>query len=402
MEIIPRPFYINKIESQFNRDNIIILTGQRRVGKSYLLRTLKKKYEKETGNNIIFIDKEKKDFDGIRSYQDLNAYIDEHLKEGMKNFILIDEVQDIENFEKSLRNYYEENNIEIIVTGSNSKILSGELSTLIGGRYKEIYIQSLQYTEFLVFHNLIDSDDSLRLYLKCGGLPGLKKIGLNPNDVIEYTNDIVNTVLMKDIILRHNIRNVAFLNNLIRFLSDNTGKLISATNISKYMKSNGSDVSVNVILNYLRYLSECYLLQRVSRYDIHGKKLFESNEKYYFQDIGVRNVFLMSHRAFDIEKIIENVVYNKLIHEGYNVTVGHLRTKEIDFIAQLPGKEPNYIQVAYLIASSETAEREFGNLKDIKNNYPKYVISMTPLPDETEEDGIRHLSLRKFLKDGLR
>ena len=401
MKIIPRPFYIDKIEKYLGLDTIIILTGQRRVGKSYLLRDIKEKFSSLEGNNIIFIDKEKKEYDGIKDYKDLNDYIDSHLDSIKRNFILIDEVQDITDFEKSLRSYYEEENIDIIVTGSNSKMLSSELSTLIGGRYKEIYVQSLDYGEFLLFHNLEDTDDSLKEFIHSGGLPGLKKIGLNRNDVIEYQNDVVNTVLMKDVVLRHEIRNVAFLQNLLEFLADNTGKLISATNISKYMKANANPVSVGVIVNYISYLCESYILKKAPRYDIHGKRLFENNEKYYFQDVGIRNALLRSHRVFDIEKVIENLVYNRLVKDGYEVTVGQLREKEIDFVAQKPSQNPNYIQVAYLITNQETADREFGNLKDIRNNYPKYVISMTPLLEEGDDEGIHHLSLRGFLLEGL-
>lgn len=401
MEIIPRTFYINKIEKYLGLDTIIILTGQRRVGKSYLLRSIKDKFSSFEGHNIIFIDKEKKEFDGIKDYTGLNDYIDSRLNPSKRNLILIDEIQDIKNFEKSLRSFYEEENIEIIVTGSNSKMLSSELSSLIGGRYKEIYVQPLDYEEFLIFHNLEDTESSLHKFLHYGGLPGLKKIGLNDNDVIEYQNDVVNTVLMKDVVLRHEIRNVVFLQNLMEFLADNTGKLISATNIAKYMKSNANPVSVGVVLNYIGYLCESYILRKIPRYDIHGKRIFENNEKYYFQDIGIRNALLRSHRVFDIEKVIENLVYNRLVKDGYEVTVGQLKDKEIDFVAQKPSGAPNYIQVAYLITSQETADREFGNLKEIKNNYPKYVISMTPFINGSDEEGIQLLSLRTFLLNGL-
>lgn len=401
MEIINRPHYIDKIEHWFNRNTIIILTGQRRVGKSYLLRLLKENYSQDPAYNIIFIDKEKKEYDEIKTYRDLNKYIENRKVVGKRNLILIDEIQDIEAFEKSIRSWYEEEEIEIVVTGSNSKILSGELSTLISGRYKEIYVQSLNYKEFLVFHHLEDSDDSIRKFMRYGGLPGLRKIGLNADDVLEYQSDILNTVLMKDVILRNEIRNVAFLQNLVNFLADNTGKLISATNIAKYMKTNSYPVSVGVILNYTRFLCESFIIRKVPRYDIHGKRLFENNEKFYFQDIGIRNSLLQNNRAFDIEKQLENIVYNELIFQGYNITVGQLSGKEIDFIAQKNGGEPHYIQVAYLLASEETKDREFGNLRLIPNNYPKYVISLDPFNDMSDYEGIKHLSLRHFLMHGL-
>ena len=398
MNIIERPIYLNKIFKNLERNTVIILTGQRRVGKSYLLRSLRNKLRENSDNNIIFIDKEKKEFDTILTYSDLNAFIDKNRKKRVKNFVLIDEVQDIENFEKTFRSYYEEEDMELIVTGSNSKMLSSELSSIIGGRYKEIYIQSLNYDEFLTFHNLPDNDESLSQYLSFGGLPGLMKTGLQEDDVLEYQADVLNTVLLKDIILRHQIRNVSFLQNLIHYLADNTGKLISASNLAKYMKSNNNTVSVGVILNYLSYVCESFIAKKVNRYDIHGKRLLDSNEKFYFQDIGIRNSLLRGSRMFDIEKVIENAVYNHLIFMGYYVTVGQLRNKEIDFIANKNGKEPIYIQVAYLIAGEETYRREFGNLQEIKDNYPKYVISMSPLTDNSNEGGIRHISLRRFLK----
>ena len=397
MKIIPRRHYLAKIEHYFNRDTLIILTGQRRVGKSYLLRSLKARLEADSSNNIIFIDKEKRTFDSITDYTELNSYIDANLRPGNKNFILIDEIQNIEEFEKSLRAYYEEENIEIIVTGSNSKMLSSELSTLIGGRYKEIYIQSLTYAEFLEFHNLEDSEDSISKYLIFGGLPGLIRTGLNEDDALEYQSDVLSTVLLKDVVMRNKIRNVQFLNNLISYLADNTGKLISASNISQYMKALDNSISVGLILNYLEYLQESYTIKKVARYDIHGKRLFESNDKYYFQDLGIRNSLLRTKRAFDIEKAIENSVYNHLIYLGYEVTVGQLKGKEIDFVAQRSGLDPVYIQVAYLIAGDETYKREFGNLKEIKNNYPKYVISLTPLLDSATDEGIKHITLRSFL-----
>lgn len=397
MKIIERKYYLEKIENNFSRDFVIILTGQRRVGKSFLLRSLRDRLLNNDANCVIFIDKEKKDFDPIVSYTELNAYIDAHRKAGKRNFILIDEVQDIDGFERTLRAYYEEEDIELVVTGSNSEMLSSQLSSKIGGRYKEIYVQSLTYKEFLQFHQLEDSDDSLTQYLRFGGLPGLIKIGLNEDEVLEYQNDVMSTVLLKDIILRYKIRNIPFLQNLLRYLADNTGKLISASNVAKFMKSNGSPVSTGLILDYLDYICEAFITKKVYRYDIHGKRLFESNDKFYFQDIGLRNSQVRGVRNFDIEKVIENAVYNHLIYMGYDVTVGQLREKEIDFVAQKGGAETVYIQACYLIAGEETYDREFGNLREIKDNYPKYVISMSPLIGTADDNGITHLSLRHFL-----
>ena len=206
--------------------------------------------------------------------------------------------------------------------------------------------------------------------------------------------------MLKDVIERHNIRNIHFLNNLIVFLADTIGKVGSATSISKYMKSQGQDVSANVVLDYTSYFTEAYLINAVKRYDIHGRKLFESNQKTYFGDVGLRNLIAGGSREGDIEKVLENVVYQHLIHLGYQVYVGELRAGEVDFVCSKPG-QVRYVQVSYLIDCEETREREFGRLRDIRNDYPKYVISLTPMLSSRDYEGIGHLSLREFLRNGL-
>ena len=401
MSAILRQSYLDKIERYLGKDTIIILTGQRRIGKSYILRLFRDKVSQNQEFNVIFIDKEKHEFDDIKTYQDLNAYIDERRNKSKTNYILIDEIQDIEEFEKSVRSYYEEPDVEIVVTGSNSKMLSSDLSTLIGGRYKEIYIQALSYEEFMLFHRLPDSDDTLAKYIQFGGLPGLVKMGLDEQDAREYQQDVYHTVLLKDVIMRNQIRNVPFLENLVRFLADNTGKVISANSIAKYMKSQGDSVTSTVIINYTKFLCDAYLIHKVNRYDIHGKKLFESNDKFYFEDNGLRNTMTGGSREGDIEKVIENIIYNHLIRLGYEVTVGQLQAGEIDFVCQKPEGQLLYVQASYIIADDATREREFGNLRAIKDNYPKYVISMTPLVSRQDSDGITHLHLRRFLTEGL-
>ena len=401
MNAILRQIYLEKIERYLGKDTIIILTGQRRIGKSYILRLFRDKVNKDERANIIFIDKEKHEFDEIKTYQDLNAYIDARRDKKKMNYILVDEIQDIEEFEKSVRSYYEEPDIELVITGSNSKMLSSDLSSLIGGRYKEIYIQALSYEEFMLFHQLKDSDDTLAKYIQFGGLPGLVKMGLDEQDAREYQTDVYHTVLLKDVIMRNKIRNVPFLENLVRFLADNAGKIISANSIAKYMKSQGDSVTSTVIINYTKFLCDAYLLHKVNRYDIHGKKLFESNDKFYFEDNGLRNTLAGGSREGDIEKVIENIIYNHLIRLGYEVTVGQLQAGEIDFVCKKPKGQRIYVQASYIIADEATREREFGNLRAIKDNYPKYVISMTPLVGRQDSDGITHLHLRRFLSEGL-
>lgn len=401
MKAINRQLYIDKIEKNIGKGLIIVLVGQRRVGKSYMMKMLRDRKMADANNNVIYIDKEKRDFDNIQSYQDLNNYIEQHFDHNKHNYILIDEIQDIKEFERSVRSYRTEQNTDIVITGSNARMLSNELSTLIGGRYKEIYIQSLSYNEFLEFHKLSDNDESLALYIQYGGLPGLSKIGLEDDDAREYQIDIYHTVLLKDVIMRNQIRNVTFLENLVRFLADNTGKLISANSIAKYMKSQGESITSAVIINYISFLCEAFILHKVNRYDIHGKRIFESNDKFYFEDNGIRNAIAGGTREGDIEKVIENVIYQHLVRLGYQVYVGQLQIGEIDFVCSKPDGKRIYVQASYIIADDATREREFGNLRAIKDNYPKFVISMTPLLTRNDDNGITHLHLRKFLRDGL-
>lgn len=401
MNILTRDHYAAKIDRWIGKGQIIVLTGQRRVGKSYVLKDFIQRHKNEPDANIIYINKERKVFDDIIDSATLNAYINKYFDSGKHNYILIDEIQEISGWEKSVRSFRLEDNTDVIVTGSNSKMLSSELSTLIGGRYQEIYIQSLTYNEFLQFHKLEDTEAALWSYLNYGGLPGLLQTGLDNEDLVwDYITGVRNTIVLKDIIERNNIRNITFLNNLLQFFADTIGKLTSVNSISKYLKNSGQDIAPKTISAYLDYFTEAYLISRVQRYDLHGKKLLETNDKIYFGDIGLRNIIAGGSRETDIEKVIENVVYLHLIHKGYNVKVGQLRAGEIDFVCTKTN-EKIYVQAAYLIADETTREREFGRLSDIDDNYPKYVVSMTPLVTRQDYNGITHLGLREFLKNGL-
>lgn len=402
MDLISRKYYADKVDSWLGKGQIIVLVGQRRIGKSFVLKDFMLRHEVETDTNIIYIDKEKKDFDFIKNYTDLNDYIDKNYAKGKHNFILIDEIQDIEEWERSVRSYRSEDNTDIIITGSNARMLSSDLSTLLSGRCQEIHVHGLSYSEFLTFHELEDNDDSLKKYLNYGGLPGLRQIGIdNEEHVHDYLQGVLNTVVLKDIIERHNIRNVAFLNKLLQYLADNTGKPTSANNISNYMKNIGTTVSTNVVVDYSSYFEEAYLVKCVQRYDIHGKKILETNGKYYFEDIGIRNQLSgLNRREKDIEKVLENVVYQHLTQLDFDVRIGQLQAGEVDFVCTKNDIKV-YVQVCYLIATEETTEREFGTLSKINDNYPKYVISLSPLVTRSNHDGIIHLGLREFLKNGL-
>ena len=401
MEVLTRKHYADIVDSWIGKGNIIALVGSRRVGKSYVLKDFIQRHKDDPEANIIYIDKEKKAFKDIKTKDDLDHWIEARFINGKHNFILIDEAQEIEHFEESICNWYTEDNTDVIITGSNSKMLSGELATLIAGRHVEIRIHPLSYSEFLEFHNLEDSDESLMTYLNYGGLPGLRKVGLdNDEQVWAYLTSVFNTIVLKDIIERHDIRNIPFLNNLIAFYADTTGKLTSANSIAKYMKSQQENVSANLILLYRGFFAEAFLLDIVSRYDIHGKKIFESNEKIYWDDLGLRNLKAEGGMDSYIEKVIENAIYKHLCFLGYEVKVGVLNAGEVDFVCTKPGKTV-YVQASYIIAEESTRNREFGPLEKIRDNHPKYVISATPLLTTRDENGITHLSLRKFLKEGF-
>ena len=401
MDLISRPNYYSKLEKLLGKGVLIVITGQRRVGKSYVMKELVARKQQDPNANVIYIDKEKTAFDTIATYKDLVSYVDERLNKSKHNYLLIDEVQEIEEFERGLRNYYNESYIDVVVTGSNSEILSSDLGTMLSGRYVEVFIQGLSYPEFLEFHGLVDGEAAMNKYINYGGLPGLRPFVLdNPETVNDYLQGVYNTILVKDIIRRKNIRNVPFLENLILFIADNIGKPMSATSIQNYMASNESEVSKNLILKYMKAITEAYLAASVPRYNIHGKKILETNDKFYFGDVGIRNFIVGGRRANDIEKIVENLVYQQMVRLGYEVKVGQLYSTEIDFVGT-KGDEIVYVQAAYLITEEKTFNREFGNLLPIKDNYPKYVISMTPYMDSSKWEGIIHIPFVEFLKNGF-
>lgn len=401
MEVITRKYYADIVDSWIGKGNIVAIVGSRRVGKSYVVKDFIQRHNDDKDANIIYIDKEKKAFKDIKTKDDLDSWIEDRFLPGKHNYILIDEAQEIDHFEESVCNWYTEENTDVIITGSNSKMLSGELATLIAGRHVEVRIHPLTYSEFLEFHHLADSDESLMTYLKYGGLPGLRKVGLDSDEQVwAYLSSVFNTIMLKDIIERHDIRNIPFLNNLIAFYADTTGKLTSANSVSKYMKAQQEDVSSNLILLYRGFYAEAYLLDVVPRYDIHGKKIFQSNEKIYWDDLGLRNLKAEGNMDSYIEKVIENAVYKHLCYLGYEVKVGVLNAGEVDFVCTKPG-ETIYVQASYIVAEQTTRDREFGPLEKIRDNHPKYVISATPLLTKRDENGITHLSLRRFLKEGF-
>jgi predicted AAA+ superfamily ATPase len=395
--LIKREGYIEQIKPFINKHIIKILTGQRRVGKSYMLKLLIREISKNTEEaHIIYIDKEQEQFSTISNHTQLYKYVKSNLESGKTNYLFIDEVQEIIEFQRCLRSLLNEQACDIYCTGSNASMLSGELATQLAGRYMEFPVHSLSYTEFLTFNNLEDRTESLERYLTIGGMPYQRHIGTEPSIVFEYLKNVYASILLKDVVSRENIRNVALLENLVAFLADNTGSLFSALNISKYLKSQQIQMPTQTVINYLKALTNAYFIHKVMRADIHGLKIFEIGEKYYFEDLGIRNSVRGLNYLGDVGKLIENAVYMQLLRRGYRVFTGKDGEREIDFIGEKNG-ERIYVQACYLLADEKTLQREFGNLMFIEDNYPKYVVTMDPLPPRKTYKGIRQLHLKEFL-----
>ncbi len=396
MKNIERPLYLNRIKPFIGKSIIKVLTGQRRVGKSYILLQLMDFIKKQNPKTqIIYINKELQEFSHIRNSTDLFN----HLKENIENkkgevSLFIDEIQDIDSFEITLRDLIARGNYDIYCTGSNAKLLSGELATYLSGRYIEVKIFGLSYSEYLEFYNETNSVSTFNKYLKFGGLPYLINLESDIEIAYEYLINIYNTIILKDVVSRYKIRNVKFLENLLLFLADNLGNIVSSKKISDYLKSQRINISTQVVIDYLGYLESSFLIFKVKRAGIEGKKIFEVGEKYYFEDIGIRNA-IVGYKASDIHKILENIVYLHLIMSGYSVTVGVEGRKEVDFVAQKSG-EKIYVQVAYLLSDEKTVEREYGNLLNIKDNFPKYVVTMDELTETATYKGINRMHVKDF------
>lgn len=398
MEIIERPIYIDRVRPYIGKSLIKLLIGHRRVGKSYLLMQLQDIIRAEMPDvQIVYINKEQHEYASIVNAEALFQYLDRHVEEQKRVAIFIDEIQDIDGFEKVLRDLATRNRFDIYCTGSNANLLSGELATYLGGRYIEIKVHGLSYAEHLRFHQAEDTPVEFQRYLQFGGLPYLIHLPSDAAVVNGYLSGIYNSILLKDVVSRFGLRNVAFLENLAAFVGDNVGSIVSSKKISDYLKSQGVKISPQVVIDYLSYLEASMLISRVKRSGIQGKRIFEVGEKYFFDDLGVRNT-IVGYKPGDVRKLLENVVYLHLKMAGYAVTVGQEDNMEIDFIAQ-KGGEKMYIQVTYLLGSEQTIEREFGNLLAVKDNYPKYVLSMDGQNFSATYQGIRHRQVRDFCRD---
>lgn len=394
-----RPYYLNKIIPFIGVDLIKVLIGQRRVGKSYvllqLMDTIKAKDKKA---NIIYINKEENEYNAIVNYRDLIIYAEKRSVAGVRNYLFVDEIQDIEDFEKALRHLFAKKTFDLYCTGSNARLLSSEIATGLSGRYIEIPIHALSYPEFLQFHHLIAGEDSLLKYIRYGGLPFLANLELTDEIVYGYLQSIYNTIILKDVVARFKIRNINFLNRLLEYLADNIGSLVSANRISDFLKSQKIKTTPNIVLNYLSYLSSSFIIREVNRVDLKGKKIFEINEKYYWEDLGLRNS-LVGYKAAEIGQMLENLVFLHLSRLGFKIYIGQMDGKEIDFVAEKDGRKI-YVQVAYLIGDKAARDREFGNLLAISDNYPKIVVSMDKLAGN-DYQGVQHRQVIDFLQDDL-
>ncbi|MBI5413567.1 ATP-binding protein [Candidatus Peregrinibacteria bacterium] len=391
-----RPYYLNQIRPFIGSDLIKVLVGQRRVGKSYILFQLIDEIKaKDKKANIVYINKEENEYDAIVNYHDLIVYAEKRIIKNVKNYLFIDEIQDIENFEKALRHLAAKKVFDLYCTGSNARLLSSEIATGLSGRYIEIPIHPLSYQEFLQFHAISSGEENCLKYIRYGGLPFLANLELRDEVVYGYLQSIYNTIVLKDVVARFNIRNINFLNRLLEYVADNIGSLVSAKRISDFLKSQKTQTTPNKILDYLSYLCSSGIVRKVNRADIKGKKIFEINEKYYWEDLGLRNS-LVGYKATEIGQMLENLVFLHLSRLGFKINVGQLDNKEIDFVAEKEGRKI-YIQVAYLISDKAVKDREFGNLLDIPDNYQKIVVSMDKLIGD-DYRGIKHYQIMDFLQ----
>lgn len=397
-----RELYIEKIKPFIDKDIIKVLTGIRRSGKSVMLKLIMEELKQNKIDEKQFININFENLINIEltTADKLYEYILKKVSEIKKKcYIFLDEIQEVKDWEKCINSLRvnEEYDFDIYITGSNAKLLSGELSTYLAGRYVEFVIYPFSFKEFLETSKSIQQDVSTRetfqKYVKFGGMPFLYNLAFEEEASLQYLKDIYSSIILKDITQKNKIRDTDLLERVISYLIMNVGNNFSATSISKFFKSENRKVSVETILNYIKAAEESFLIYKVSRDDLIGKKVLNVNEKYYIADHGMREAILGSNQR-DINQIFENIIYLELLRKGYTVRVGKVDNLEVDFVCT-KGNEKIYVQVAYLLASSETIEREFTSLEKIDDNYPKYVISMDEF--DMSRNGIKHINIIDFL-----
>ena len=401
--MIKRELYLKKIRNFIDKPVIKVITGMRRSGKSMILKLISQELLEKgiLSQNIIYINFESLMFSDLTKFKTLYNYIIEKSKTLTgKVYILLDEIQEVEHWEKAVNSFMVDLDCDIYITGSNANLLSSELATYIAGRYVEIKVYPLSFKEYINFakiqnpQNILSNEEYFEQYLQFGGLPGIHNFSYDKSNIYQYLSDIYSSILLKDVVAKNNIRDVELLERIILYIFDNIGNTFSAKNVSDFLKSQGRKLSRETVYNYLKALKSAYIISSVQRYDVKGKALLETMEKFYLTDLGFRHAKL-GYRPNDIAGYLENIIYLELIRRKYTVNIGKLGTKEIDFIGTLEN-EKLYIQVTYLLASPETVEREFSPLKKIGDNYPKYVLSMDNL-GEYNIDGIVRKRIIDFL-----
>ncbi len=401
--MIKRELYLKKIRNFIDKPVIKVITGMRRSGKSMILKLISQELLERgiSSQNIIYINFESLMFSDLTEFRALYNHVIENSQTLTgKIYILLDEIQEVEHWEKAVNSFMVDLDYDIYITGSNANLLSSELATYIAGRYVEIKVYPLSFKEYIDFakiqnpQNILSNEDYFEQYLQFGGLPGIHNFSYDKSNIYQYLSDIYSSILLKDVVAKNNIRDVELLERIILYIFDNIGNTFSAKNISDFLKSQGRKLSRETVYNYLKTLESAYIISPVQRYDIKGKAHLETMKKFYLTDLGFRHAKL-GYRPNDIAGYLENIIYLELIRRKYTVNIGKLGTKEIDFIGTLEN-EKLYIQVTYLLASPETVEREFSPLKKIEDNYPKYVLSMDNL-GEYNIDGIVRKRIIDFL-----
>ena len=393
-----RDIYLNKLVNFKDKPLIKVITGIRRCGKSTLL-DLFEEYLLNNGikkENIIHMNIEDLLYDEIKDYKDLNKYIKEKILDNDKKYIILDEIQQISNWEKAINSFLVTLNCDIYITGSNAYLLSSEISTLLSGRYVEIKMLPLSFKEYLEFNNYNTKEnleEHFNDYLLYGGLPIVSYVH-DKSAIRNILSGIFNTVIIKDVSKRNAIRDITLLENLIRYIAQNVGSPISSRNISNYLNSAGRKTSTETIDNYLKMLENAFIIYKANRFDIKGKMYLKTLEKYYIVDTGIRNE-LLSFKDGDYGHMLENLIYIELLRRGYDVAVGKIDNLEVDFVAQ-NYDEKIYYQVSASILDENTKKRELNPFDHIPDHYEKVILTMdkTPIKDF---NGIKNINIIDFL-----